>query len=113
MSALSEHISIWGELADVDHVLRHVDVGGVRTRVLQAGTTGPDLVLLHGWGMHSGAWAEEIPVLARGHRVHAIDLPGHGHSGTEHPGSFDDAADAIARHMPEGSVACGWSGQEC
>ena len=32
-----EHISIWAELADVDHQLRHVDVGGVRTRVLQAG----------------------------------------------------------------------------
>ena len=40
-----DHIGIWGELADVDHQLRHVDVDGVRTRVLQAGS-GPDLVLL-------------------------------------------------------------------
>ena len=70
---------------------------------------GPDLVLLHGWGMHSGAWAEEVPALARRHRVHAIDLPGHGHSGTEHPGSFDAAAEEIARHMPDGAIVCGWS----
>ena len=33
-----KHVSIWGELADVDHVLRHVDVRGVRTR----GTAGND-----------------------------------------------------------------------
>ena len=37
MSDLPAHISIWGELADTDHELRHVDVGGVRTRVLRAG----------------------------------------------------------------------------
>ena len=47
MTQLPEHISIWGELADVDHELLHVDVGGVRTRVLRAGR-GPHLVLLHG-----------------------------------------------------------------
>src|SRR5256885_4669982 len=34
--------SVWGELATVDHELRHVDVDGVRTRVLRAGA-GPDL----------------------------------------------------------------------
>ena len=36
-SGLPPHISIWGELADTDHRLLHVDAGGVRTRVLQAG----------------------------------------------------------------------------
>jgi pimeloyl-[acyl-carrier protein] methyl ester esterase len=77
----------------------HVDCAG----------TGPDLVLLHGWGMHSGAWAEEIPRLARKHRVHAIDLPGHGRSAAAHAGSFDAAADEIARLVPEDAVVCGWS----
>ena len=38
MSDLPEHISIWGELADTDHELRHVNVRGVRTRVLRAGS---------------------------------------------------------------------------
>jgi pimeloyl-[acyl-carrier protein] methyl ester esterase len=41
---------------------------------------GPPLVLLHGWAMHSGAWGELPARLARHHRVHAVDLPGHGHS---------------------------------
>jgi 2-hydroxy-6-oxonona-2,4-dienedioate hydrolase len=76
---VSEHISIWGELADVDHTLRHVDVAGVRTRVLQAGS-GPDLVLLHGTGGHLEAYARDIAGLARDFRVTAYDMVGHGWS---------------------------------
>ena len=75
----AEHISIWGELADVDHELRHVDVGGVRTRVLQAGS-GPDLVLLHGTGGHLEAYARDIAGLAADFRVTAYDMVGHGWS---------------------------------
>ena len=41
---------------------------------------GPPLVLLHGWAMHSGIWGSVAPHLARTHRVHAVDLPGHGYS---------------------------------
>jgi len=48
----------------------HVDASG----------QGPPLVLLHGWAMHSGAWGPLPPRLARRYRVHAVDLPGHGHS---------------------------------
>lgn len=76
---LPEHISIWGELADTDHVLRHVDVGGVRTRVLQAGS-GPDLILLHGTGGHLEAFARDIAPLAERFRVTAYDMVGHGWS---------------------------------
>jgi pimeloyl-[acyl-carrier protein] methyl ester esterase len=43
--------------------------------------SGPDLVLLHGWGMHGGVWGDFALRLAEHHRVHAIDLPGHGYSG--------------------------------
>ncbi|MBE7189427.1 alpha/beta fold hydrolase [Jatrophihabitans endophyticus] len=78
-SALPAHVSIWGELADVDHELRHVDVGGVRTRVLQAGE-GDDLVLLHGTGGHLEAYARDIAGLARDFRVTAYDMVGHGWS---------------------------------
>jgi 2-hydroxy-6-oxonona-2,4-dienedioate hydrolase len=77
MSALPEHISIWGELADIDHTLGHVDVAGVRTRVLQAGS-GPDLVLLHGTGGHLEAYARDIAGLAEDFRVTAYDMVGHG-----------------------------------
>ena len=71
--------------------------------------TGPDLVLLHGWGLHSGAWDEVLPLLAARARVRAIDLPGHGHSAAHPVESFDQAAGAIAALIPEGSILCGWS----
>jgi 2-hydroxy-6-oxonona-2,4-dienedioate hydrolase len=79
MTAIPDHISIWGELANVDHQLRHVDVAGVRTRVLQAGS-GPDLVLLHGTGGHLEAYARDIAGLAADFRVTAYDMVGHGWS---------------------------------
>ena len=80
MTDLPEHISIWGELADTDHELRHVDVRGVRTRVLRAGS-GPDLVLLHGTGGHLEAYARDIAGLAADFRVTVYDMVGHGWSG--------------------------------
>lgn len=70
---------------------------------------GPDLVLLHGWGLHSGAWADALPALARSHRLHAIDLPGHGHSSRAEVGTLDEAADAVAAIIPEDAAVCGWS----
>lgn len=76
----------------------HVDVTGA----------GPDLVLLHGWGLNSAVWAETAAMLALHLRVHAIDLPGHGRSRQPAAG-FDAAADAIAAHIPPGAVVCGWS----
>ncbi|GAA0411084.1 2-hydroxy-6-ketonona-2,4-dienedioic acid hydrolase [Acrocarpospora corrugata] len=76
---MSGHISIWGELADVDHELSHVEVGGVRTRVLRAGA-GPDLILLHGTGGHLEAYARDIAGLAARFRVTAYDMVGHGWS---------------------------------
>jgi 2-hydroxy-6-oxonona-2,4-dienedioate hydrolase len=79
MADIPTHVSIWGELVDVDHTLRHVDAGGVRTRVLQAGS-GPDLLLLHGTGGHLEAYARDIAVLAEDFRVTAYDMVGHGWS---------------------------------
>jgi 2-hydroxy-6-oxonona-2,4-dienedioate hydrolase len=79
VSDLPLHISIWGELADVDHELSHVDVAGVRTRVLRAGS-GPDLILLHGTGGHLEAYARDIAGLAADFRVTAYDMVGHGWS---------------------------------
>jgi 2-hydroxy-6-oxonona-2,4-dienedioate hydrolase len=80
MSAdIPEHTGIWGEIWDLDHELRHVDVGGVRTRVLQAGA-GPDLVLLHGTGGHLEAYSRDLAGLAADFRVTAYDMVGHGWS---------------------------------
>jgi len=41
---------------------------------------GPDLVMLHGWAMHSGIFAPLARALASRFRLHLVDLPGHGAS---------------------------------
>ena len=41
---------------------------------------GPDIVLLHGWGLNSNIWDHFADVLAQQYRVTLIDLPGHGRS---------------------------------
>ncbi|MDX8029536.1 alpha/beta hydrolase [Lentzea sp. BCCO 10_0856] len=80
---IPDHVSIWGELSHVDHVVRHVDVPvrghTVRTRVLQAGA-GPELVLLHGTGGHLEAYSRDIAGLAEDFQVTAYDMVGHGWS---------------------------------
>ena len=58
---------------------RHIDVGGLPTRYLTAGT-GPPLVLLHGVGDNALNWQWVLPALAGIHRVCAPDLPGSGGS---------------------------------
>lgn len=73
---------------------------------------GPPLVLLHGWGMHGGLWGTLPARLARRHRVHVVDLPGHGHSrgmiAHDLPGMVAAIRDAIASDA--GAVTLvGWS----
>lgn len=41
---------------------------------------GEPLVMLHGWGMHSGMWGDTVTQLAQDFEVHSVDLPGHGYS---------------------------------
>jgi pimeloyl-[acyl-carrier protein] methyl ester esterase len=56
---------------------------------------GPPLVMLHGWAMHSGIWGPIVAQLARSHRVHMVDLPGHGHSAPIAPCTLDAIAAAV------------------
>lgn len=70
---------------------------------------GPDLVLLHGWGMHAGIWADLARELAPFFRVHAVDLPGYGGSATCDPYTLDQVAALLARQMPQRCLVCGWS----
>ena len=53
---------------------------GVRIRLAESGPPqGPAVLLVHGWGGCIYSFAETIPALAHaGHRVVALDLPGHG-----------------------------------
>jgi pimeloyl-ACP methyl ester carboxylesterase len=48
------------------------------TRVLELGTVGPPLLLIHGAISDAGVWVPILPELAQNHRVFAVDLPGHG-----------------------------------
>ncbi|MBI1492784.1 alpha/beta fold hydrolase [Halocynthiibacter styelae] len=41
---------------------------------------GDPVVLIHGVGMQSAAWAPQVEFLSKTHRVFAIDMPGHGGS---------------------------------
>ncbi|MEQ1568424.1 MAG: alpha/beta fold hydrolase, partial [Myxococcota bacterium] len=54
--------------------------GAIRVRALESGPAdGPPILLLHGWGVSSYLWRHNILALASaGHRVVAVDLPGHG-----------------------------------
>ncbi len=54
---------------------RMIDVDGLSTRYLTAGS-GPPLLLLHGVGTSASEWSWVMPTLADKHRVYAIDLPG-------------------------------------
>ncbi len=73
---------------------------------------GPPLVLLHGWALHGGLWAPIVAPLARRFRVHAVDLPGHGHSAPVTPFTLDTIAAAIAERFEaddEPATVVGWS----
>ncbi len=73
---------------------------------------GPPLVLLHGWAMHSGVWGPLFGHLAKRHRVHAVDLPGHGRSGPVDPFTLDGVVDALEATFSGDAfplVVLGWS----
>lgn len=54
----------------------------------RAGTQGPAIVLVHGFGASSYHWRKNITVLALTHRVYALDLIGFGQSAKPQPGPF-------------------------
>jgi 2-hydroxy-6-oxonona-2,4-dienedioate hydrolase len=73
------HVSIWGDLLGVDLRQRFVEAGGIRTRVLEAGS-GPALVMIHGTGGHLEAYARNVRSLAEHFHVVLYDMVGHGYS---------------------------------
>lgn len=70
---------------------------------------GPDLVLLHGWAMHSGIWGSVRDQLAQQFRLHLVDLPGHGLSPACEPGTLDHLTGIITEMLPERCMLGGWS----
>ncbi len=70
---------------------------------------GPDLALLHGWGMHGGVWRSVCDALAQRFRLHLIDLPGMGHSTPCEPYTFTQLAREVAASLPADGALGGWS----
>lgn len=70
----------------------------------------PELVVLHGWGMHSLVWDEVMPALLERFQVTVVDLPGLGRSPI--PGG-DYTLDYLVEHVlavaPPQAVWMGWS----
>lgn len=71
--------------------------------------SGPDLVLLHGWAMHSGIWEGVRNQLAQQFRLHLVDLPGHGLSPACEPGTLEHIVEIMTEIMPERYMVGGWS----
>ncbi len=72
--------------------------------------SGPDLVMLHGWGLHGGLFGPVVESLANHYCLHLVDLPGHGRSGmTTGDYTLSTVAKVVAENVPQDTVWLGWS----
>lgn len=77
---------------------------------LQTQGAGPDLVLVHGWGMNGDVWEELVAQLAPRFRVTVVDLPGYGRSplcGGLY--SLENLAERLAAAVTRPATWVGWS----
>ena len=72
---------------------------------------GPQLVLLHGWGLNSGVWQSCITQLNTSFTVTTIDLPGFGlnHQKLPAPYTLEAVAELISEILPNPCILLGWS----
>ena len=75
----------------------------------QTSGNGPDLVLIHGWGLHGGIWGRFVPLLEAHFCVTCVDLPGHGRSDWQGEETLDAMTDAVLAVAP--APAAGWAGR--
>lgn len=71
----------------------------------------PALVLLHGWGLHSGVWAAWLPLLVSRFQVLMVDLPGFGKSSPtlENDDFYAAVLAEIAQRNTGHVIWLGWS----
>jgi pimeloyl-[acyl-carrier protein] methyl ester esterase len=70
---------------------------------------GPNLTMLHGWGLNGAVWNGVRDALSERYTLHIIDLPGHGYSQGAAISTLGAMADAVANAMPKRSHLLGWS----
>lgn len=71
--------------------------------------SGPDLALLHGWGLNGAVWQNIRDALAENFTLHLIDLPGHGQSADVAATTLDEMSEAINKVLPDKTHLLGWS----
>ncbi|MET0087027.1 MAG: pimeloyl-ACP methyl ester esterase BioH [Sedimenticola sp.] len=72
--------------------------------------SGPDLVLVHGWGMNAAVWSPLVERLKSDYRMTVIELPGHGGSDYDSSAAdIDSWARACLDVAPETAAWIGWS----
>ena len=70
---------------------------------------GQPLVMIHGWGLHSGVWQPLIKRLSAKYMLYLVDLPGMGNSRPIEPYHLHALADEVAQVIPGVSDVLGWS----
>ena len=70
-------------------------VDGIPLHWSASGSGPRTVMLIHGWTCDSTSWDAQVPALAKQYRVIALDLPGHGRSGSPADGKF--SMDLFAR----------------
>lgn len=77
--------------------------------VKQSGT-GPNLVLLHGWGLHGDIFQHVVNDLAHQYCVFQVDLPGFGQSVVDNdPYTLEYVVEKVLEVTPENAHWLGWS----
>ncbi len=73
--------------------------------------SGPDLVLLHGWGLNGAVWQEIVPLLQPYYRLHLVDLPGFGYSRdiVMPDNNLQAWSETVLAALPERFDLLGWS----
>ena len=89
----------WGES-------RYVEVAGERMRLVERGSAGPRLLLVHGYASNAQAWRGIIDRLAGRFRLAAVDLVGFGWSSRTPTRPL--TGDAYAERLAGTLAALGW-----
>jgi len=71
--------------------------------------SGPNLVMIHGWGLHGGIWNRLMPLLEEYFTVTRVDLPGHGRSPAPDRIDLDVMVQSVLDVAPENAAWLGWS----
>ena len=81
---------------------------GVEIAFTVSGRGATALVFIHGWSCDSGYWAGQLPAFSGAYATVAVDLAGHGSSGTDRRDwsieAFGDDVAAVIRSLPHERV---------